>query len=811
MPSKKYLHDIDLVQNQLLNAVLDSRSSAPSSGVDGQIYYNNASKQFFYYNGTTSLWEPIGGTSIATEARQLIREVYNNSGATMTKGTVVYINSGHGNLPTIAKALATADATSAQTYGVVQNDISDNSNGYIVVIGDLLNIDTQAFTVGTQLYLSGTTAGAYTSTKQYAPIHLVYVGIVTRSHPTQGVIAIRIQNGYEMDELHDVSAQNPSNNDILQYKTATGLWTKVAGTTANISEVTNLYFTDARARLAISLTTTGSSGAATYSNTTGVLNIPTYTLAGLGGLTNPMTTLGDIIYGGASGAVTRLAGNITTTRQFLSQTGTGSASAAPAWATIAGSDITGAALTSSNDTNVTITLGGTPATSLLRAASLTLGWTGTLAVSRGGTGLGSLGTANQLIRVNAGATALEYFTPTYLTANQSITLSGDVTGTGTTAITTTIANNAVTLAKFQQIATSSFLGRVTAATGNIEVLSGTQATSLLDVFTSTLKGLVPLSGGGTSNFLRADGTWAVPAGGGGGTPAGSNTQIQYNNSGAFGASNKLTWNESTRVLNVGDGSADSAIEIYSRNVSNGWAGRFLGDYVTGQFYIQHRNNSATWQTCLFFNGNTSGQTYMVDKAYVVGLGILMVNTSVDNGVDKLQVNGSMSVGSIKSSGNVGIFNSSPFYALSVGDGTSTRQVVINGLNSGTAGGSSIAVQTNSLTTIMFGNKSNVIGGAYDGQPLFGYGGSTNSLQFYNFNTLAVTAMISSGDRFLIGTTTDNNADRLQVNGSAIATALKITGGTSSQVLYADGSTKQITSGTATPTGGSDGDIYLQYV
>jgi len=55
-------------------------------------------------------------------------------------------------------------------------------------------------------------------------------------------------------------------------------------TTSNISEGTNLYFTDSRARSAISLTTTGNSGAATYSNLTGVLNVPQYSLAGLGGV-----------------------------------------------------------------------------------------------------------------------------------------------------------------------------------------------------------------------------------------------------------------------------------------------------------------------------------------------------------------------------------------------------------------------------------------------------------------------------------------------------------------------------------------------
>lgn len=144
-------------------------------------------------------------------------------------------------------------------------------------------------------------------------------------------------------------------------------------------------------------------------------------------------------------------------------------------ATVTGSDITGAALTKTDDTNVTLTLGGNHATSLLRAASLALGWVGQLAVSRGGTGLSALGTANQLIRVNAGATALEYFTPVFLTANQSISFAptGDVTGTASG--TTTLAP-ALTLATITQSTGSSFVkitldtkGRVT---GNTAVASG---------------------------------------------------------------------------------------------------------------------------------------------------------------------------------------------------------------------------------------------------------------------------------------------------------------------------------------------------
>jgi hypothetical protein len=234
----------------------------------GTIAITGAGTTAQYIDGTGALQT---FPNIISQATNLVTEVYNNSGATLSKGTVVYITGGQGNLPTISKALATGDSTSAQTYGVVQTDITNMNNGYVVVAGRLIDLDTQAYSNGTQLYLSSTTAGAWTSTKQYAPDHLVYVGIVVRSHPTQGVVEVKIQNGYEMDELHDVSAQNPNNNDILQYKTATGLWTKTAGTTTNIAEGTNLYYTNDRARAAFSESVTGLD----YDSITGVLSTTT--------------------------------------------------------------------------------------------------------------------------------------------------------------------------------------------------------------------------------------------------------------------------------------------------------------------------------------------------------------------------------------------------------------------------------------------------------------------------------------------------------------------------------------------------------
>jgi len=92
----------------------------------------------------------------------------------------------------------------------------------------------------------------------------------------------------------------------------------------------------------------------------------------------------------------------------------------------------------------------------------------------------------------------------------AVAMSGDITITNTGV--TTIGTNKVTNALLAQVATATIKGRTTAATGNVEDLTVTQATAMLDVFTSTLKGMSPASGGGGLNFLRADGIWAVPPG-----------------------------------------------------------------------------------------------------------------------------------------------------------------------------------------------------------------------------------------------------------------------------------------------------------
>lgn len=178
------------------------------------------------------------------------------------------------------------------------------------------------------------------------------------------------------------------------------------------------------------------------------------------------------------------------------------------------------------------------------------------ATGRTSLGLGTFAVANYptwssgtpFVKMTAAGT-FSLDTNTYITDNQSITLSGDVSGTGPTAITTTIGANKVLNTMLAQVATSTFKGRTTPSTGNVEDLTATQATALLDIFTPTLKGLVPSgSGGGTANFLRADGTWAAPAGSGGTT---TNSLVIKADSGTTEGTDLYTFNgSSAKTINI---------------------------------------------------------------------------------------------------------------------------------------------------------------------------------------------------------------------------------------------------------------------
>jgi hypothetical protein len=163
--------------------------------------------------------------------------VRNATGSTLAKGTIVYISGSNGNHVQVTPAIATSDATSARTLGWLAEAIANNASGLCQVEGYLEGLNTQGLTSGTQLYLSGTVAGAFQVTKPQAPIHLVYVGVVTKISAGDGHVFVKVQNGYELDELHDVQIIGKADGDILEYDAPTDLWKNRTLTQANIARL----------------------------------------------------------------------------------------------------------------------------------------------------------------------------------------------------------------------------------------------------------------------------------------------------------------------------------------------------------------------------------------------------------------------------------------------------------------------------------------------------------------------------------------------------------------------------------------------
>lgn len=165
--------------------------------------------------------------TLGVAPNQLFAYVTNDDSVTINKGQPVYAFGAAGNRMSVKLASNTTDATSAQTVGVVfSTSIAPNQRGFIITQGVISGLNTSAYSPGAQLYL-GATAGTLTATKPYAPNHLVYIGIVERANAGNGQIYIKPQNGYELDELHDVDliTSAPVNNDLLTYVTGSpNLW-----------------------------------------------------------------------------------------------------------------------------------------------------------------------------------------------------------------------------------------------------------------------------------------------------------------------------------------------------------------------------------------------------------------------------------------------------------------------------------------------------------------------------------------------------------------------------------------------------------
>ena len=197
----------------------------------GALAIDSTNGRFYFYNPKTLVWDTIKGGG-STSATRLITNVYNSTGSTIPKGSVVYISGRHSsNLPTIALAQGNNEENSYKTFALVENDIETSNQGVVIQAGKIenLNLPTSSYTDGDVVYLSPTTPGGITTTKPLAPYHICKIGSITRAHPTFGSIEIKIENGWQLDELSDVQiAAVPADSTILQFSRVDSLWHDVS-------------------------------------------------------------------------------------------------------------------------------------------------------------------------------------------------------------------------------------------------------------------------------------------------------------------------------------------------------------------------------------------------------------------------------------------------------------------------------------------------------------------------------------------------------------------------------------------------------
>lgn len=192
-------------------------------------------------DGVPSVLLKGGNTTLQIGTQEYAR-VYNDSGSTLTKGQVVYISGAQGNRVAVKLAKADVEATSFGTIGLVAESIANGAEGFIIVSGALYKLNTTGLTAGATVYLSPTTAGALTTTKPQAPNQLVVLGWVERVDNVVGSIYVKIDNGYELDELHDVQVTSPASGNLLIYDASTtpiGVWKNANLTAGTGISITN--------------------------------------------------------------------------------------------------------------------------------------------------------------------------------------------------------------------------------------------------------------------------------------------------------------------------------------------------------------------------------------------------------------------------------------------------------------------------------------------------------------------------------------------------------------------------------------------
>ena len=161
------------------------------------------------------------GTEWVNEYPRTVSYVRNVEATTLTTGTAVYLFGGTGDHASVKRADNSSDTTSSKTVGLVANAIASNDNGAVVTRGYVDGVNLTAFNNGDVLWLGKN--GQLTTTKPSAPDHLVFIGVVVRNN-SNGIVYVATQNGYELEELHDVSIDGVADGQYLRYNSGSAIW-----------------------------------------------------------------------------------------------------------------------------------------------------------------------------------------------------------------------------------------------------------------------------------------------------------------------------------------------------------------------------------------------------------------------------------------------------------------------------------------------------------------------------------------------------------------------------------------------------------
>jgi hypothetical protein len=194
---------------------LSATSSLPAGGTAGQVLskVNSADYNVQWSDATSA-------SSYTSVVKHTVK-----AGEALTKGQAVYVTSADGTNMIVSKASNASESTSSKTMGLLAQGLAHNNFGFVITEGLLAGLNTASAAAGDPVWLG--TAGNLIfglANKPSAPNHLVFIGIVTRSNANNGEIFVKVQNGFELKELHDVSLNGVQNNDVLTYEASTGLW-----------------------------------------------------------------------------------------------------------------------------------------------------------------------------------------------------------------------------------------------------------------------------------------------------------------------------------------------------------------------------------------------------------------------------------------------------------------------------------------------------------------------------------------------------------------------------------------------------------